>query len=330
MLKLQKHIRWGRSAQKSANRLVLGDNLEVAKTLNDESIQSIYLDPPFGTGVVQKGPRSSYRDSLSDPNQLMTWLEPRLVECRRCLAQTGSLFLHLDHRSVHYAKVLLDRLFGRSRFINEIIWCYSVGGRSKRRFARKHDSILWYSKSKDYAFYPDSVRVARKASSHMRVVRDGEGNTWQEKTDKKTGRVYRYPVSQGKVPEDWWSDIETLNRSDKERIGWPTQKPIRLLERIILATTAPGDRVGDFFMGSGTSVVAAQKHQRTFLGVDANSDSIQCALERLIAEASSSATFQPPSDILVESFGTTIELKQFFESFDLKMPRQGPVLRGNL
>src|SRR5262249_29487076 len=192
--------------------------------------------------------------SPAAPEALVAWRSPNRAPRRRLAAATGSLFVHLDPRSVHYVKVALDRLFGRSRFVNEIVWCYAVGGKGRRGFGRKHDTILWYARTDDWAFYPNAVKVPRRGGSHMRLV----GGV-HEKTDKKTGRVYRYPVSLGKVPEDWWTDVETLNHSDRERTGWPSQKPERLVERIVSAVTAPGDRIADWFVGSGTTAVVAQR-----------------------------------------------------------------------
>lgn len=258
--------------------LICADNMAVLPELADASLDLIYLDPPFGTGGRRGG---AYSDPLADPEQLTQWLRPRLEHCHRALAAHASLFVHLDYRAVHYVKVALDRLFGRARFVNEIIWCYAVGGKSARRFARKHDTILWYARTADYAFFPDRVRVPRRPRSHMRVVRDRNGSAVQEKTDRRTGKVYRYPIEQGKVPEDWWADIETLNRSAAERAGYPTQKPLRLLERIVLACSEPGQQVADFFCGSGTAAVAARAAGRRFLAVDRQPEAIAVARRRL-------------------------------------------------
>ena len=142
---------------------------------------------------------------------------------------------------------------------------------------------MWYARTDDYAFYPDAVRVPRKPNSHMRVVRDPDGSLVQEKTDRKTGRVYRYPVEAGKVPEDYWVDIETLNRGSSERTGWPTQKPERLLERVVCAASRPGDLVADFFCGSGTTALVAYRLERSFIAVDASADAIATTAERLRA-----------------------------------------------
>jgi len=176
-----------------------------------------------------------------------------------------------------------------------------VGGKSRRMFGRKHDTILWYARSSDYAFFPDAVRVPRKPASHMRVVRDPDGNLVQEKTDRRTGKVYRYPVDAGKVPEDWWIDIELLNRGDRERTGWPTQKPERLLERIIRGTSSEGALVADWFCGSGTTAATAQRLDRRFLAVDVEAEAIRCAAQRLERAGRSLAEAgRPPRDVAVE------------------------------
>ncbi len=289
-----------------ADRLVLGDNLPLLEATPDRSCDLVYIDPPFATGVRRRGgadqPASSWQDVPDDPERFVTWLSPRLAHCRRTLRRSGSLFVHLDYRTVHYVKVELDRLFGRARLVNEIVWCYSVGGKSRRSFGRKHDTILWYARSADYAFYPDPVRVPRRAGSHMRVTFTEDGHPVQEKTDRRTGKVYRYPVAAGKVPEDWWADIETLNRGDRERTGWATQKPERLLTRIVAATSAPGDLVADWFCGAATTAVVAQKLDRRFLAVDAAPAAIRCAAARLRDSGHElAARGAPPRDLVIES-----------------------------
>jgi DNA modification methylase len=294
-------LRYG-GADASPDRLIHADNLAALSSLPDGSVDLLYMDPPFATGTVRRGRGGAeFGDLTGDPDAFVAWLGPRLAESRRALRETGSLFLHLDYRAVHYAKVALDRLFGRTRLVNEIVWCYSVGGKSRRSFGRKHDTILWYARGPEHVFHPDAVRVARKPSSHMRVVRGPDGEPVQEKTDRRTGRVYRYPVAAGKVPEDWWVDIETLNRGDAERTGWPTQKPERLLERIVAAASDPGALVVDPFAGSGTTAVVAQRLGRRFIAIDAAGDAISLARARLArAGAELAARGHPPPDVLVE------------------------------
>ena len=299
-------IRFGRPGPHAPDQLFLGDNAVILAETPDAAIDLIYIDPPFGTGTVRRGrrgqPMQRFRDVPDDPEGYVEWLRPRLSECRRVLARHGSLFVHLDYRSVHYVKVELDRLFGRTCFINEIIWCYSIGGKSRRRFGRKHDTILWYARTGDYAFFPNSVVVPRRSGSHMRVVRSGDGELVQEKTDRRTGKVYRYPVAAGKVPEDWWSDSEILNRSETERTGWPTQKPERLLERILRGASAEGALVADWFCGSATTAVVAQRLGRRFVTVDAEVAAVECAVQRLEATGSALARAgNPPRDIVVQT-----------------------------
>jgi DNA modification methylase len=252
---------------------------------------------------VRRGRGHHYADRADDPDRFVAWLGPYLEHSRRVLAATGSLFVHLDYRAVHYVKVALDRMFGRDRFVNEIVWCYAVGGKGRRGFGRKHDTILWYARGADWAFYPDAVRVARRGGSHMRIVLDGEVPV-QEKTDRRTGRVYRYPVPAGKVPEDWWTDIETLNHSDRERIGWPSQKPERLIERVLAAVSVPGDRIADWFAGSGTTAAVAQRLGRRFIAVDREEAAIELCATRLASQGRRlAAAGAPPPPISIQMRG---------------------------
>jgi DNA modification methylase len=286
-------VDFGRAAD--PDRVVCGEALDELTAQRDGGLAAIYIDPPFGTGSIRRGRGHQYPDRADDPEAFVAWLWPYLEHSRRALAASGSLFVHLDYRSVHYVKIALDRLFGRDRFINEIVWCYAVGGKGRRGFGRKHDTILWYGRSTDWAFYADAVRVPRRGGSHMRVV-DGV----QEKTDRRTGRVYRYPISAGKVPEDWWTDVETLNHSDGERTGWPSQKPERLVERILRAVTADGDRVADWFGGSGTTAAVAQRLGRGFITVDLAPAAIEVCVARLTRQGRRmAADGAPPAPIRV-------------------------------
>jgi DNA modification methylase len=266
------------------NRLVCGDALDVLRALPAAHIDLIYVDPPFATGRKMHGRQGSYDDRTPGGLDVyLAWLESILAETRRVLAPKGSLFVHLDFRAVHHARVALDRLYGADRLVNEIVWCYSVGGKSPRSFGRKHDTILWFARDTQHHFFADAVRVPRRAGSHMKVERDENGREVQVKRDRKTGKVYRYPVHAGKVPEDWWTDIETLNRGDRERTGWPTQKPEALLARIIGAACPPGGLVADFFSGSGTTAAVAHRLGRRFLAVDASAEACAIAAKRLAA-----------------------------------------------
>ena len=259
-----------------------GDNLAVLPTLPDVSFDLIYIDPPFNTGKTQertrlktvrddegdrvgfKGQRyrseevgrQSYGDTFDD---FCAFLEPRLHEAYRLLAEAGSFFLHLDYREVHYAKVMLDGIFGRASFINEIIWAYDYGGRSKSKWPAKHDNILWYAKDpKRYTFDYDAMdRIPYMAP----------------------GLVTPEKAARGKTPTDtWWHTIVSPN--GKEKTGYPTQKPLGVLERIIKVHSKPGDTVVDFFAGSGTTGEAALKNGRSAVLIDESADAVAAMRSR--------------------------------------------------
>ncbi len=242
------------------NRLFWGDNLHVMRQLPSESIDLIYIDPPFFSGRqynVIFGDQNELR-SFSDiweggmPGYLI-WLNARLYEMKRLLNQTGSIYVHCDWHASHYIKVEMDKIFGHENLRNEIIWCYRGGGVPQNDFAKKHDVILRYSKSSEYKFCVDSVRIP-----YSEDVRKSDASRY-DKTYRanKTYEGYR-PNEKGKHPEDWWL-IQKLMPSDKtEQIGYPTQKPIELLQRIIEASSEPGDTVADFFSGGGSFAAVAQ------------------------------------------------------------------------
>ena len=213
---------------------------------------------------VINGSRQSYGD---DMGAFLCFMGVRLLELRRVLKDTGSLYLHCDPTASHYLKELMDAIFGKQNFRNEIIWCYEIGGRSKKQFSRKHDVILFYSRNKAFRFNADVVRLPRR-KTHMKTELDADGNEWQVKTDAKTGKVYRYPVNAGALCPDWWVGIQQLNREDKERFGYPTQKPLALYERIIKASSNEGDIVLDPFCGCATTPIAAERLSRQWVGID--------------------------------------------------------------
>ncbi len=261
----------------------LGDNLEALSRFRDESFDLIYIDPPFNTGRAQTRTRlrtirdeqgdrtgfqgrryrtirlgaSSWNDSFDD---FTAFIEPRLREARRLLAPQGSFFLHIDYRESHYCKVLLDQLFGRESFINEIVWAYDYGARSKRRWSAKHDNILWYAKNPAaYTYrYDDIDRIPYMAP----------------------GLVGPVKAARGKTPTDvWWQTIVSPN--GKEKTGYPTQKPLAVLNRIVRVHSNPGDRVLDFFAGSGTTGEAALRAGRQAVLVDSNPEAARIMARRL-------------------------------------------------
>jgi site-specific DNA-methyltransferase (adenine-specific) len=267
------------------DRIVLGDNLQVLPTLPDAAFQLIYIDPPFNTGAKQTrrvlataedtaGDRvgfggrryasrllaeSSYTDTFAD---YLAFLEPRLLEARRLLTASGTLYFHIDYREAHYCKLLLDEVFGRENFLNEIIWAYDYGARSRTRWPAKHDTILVYAKEAG-SHYFDAAEVDREPYMAPGLV-----------TPEK--------AALGKLPTDvWWHTIVPTNGSEKT--GYPTQKPEGIVRRMVLASSRPGDMCLDFFCGSGTLGAVAAKHGRGYVLVDENPEAIAVATRRLAA-----------------------------------------------
>jgi site-specific DNA-methyltransferase (adenine-specific) len=267
-----------------AGRIVLADNLDVLASLPADSVDLVYVDPPFNTGKRQTlrqmrnvadpdgGDRTGfggrryrtiklgsagYIDVFGD---YLAFLEPRLVEIRRVLAPTGSMYLHLDSREVHYAKVLSDAIFGRECFLNEVIWAYDYGARSKKRWPAKHDNILVYVKDPDRYFFD--------AEAVERIPYMAPGLVGPEK------------AARGKLPTDtWWQTIVPPGGS--ERTGYPTQKPVAVLRRVVSASCPVGGVVADFFAGSGTAGAAALELGRRFLLVDSNPEAVAVMRRRL-------------------------------------------------
>ena len=260
-----------------------GDNLDVLRSLDAASVDLIYIDPPFNTGKDQTHNRVktahaedgdrvgfqgrtyktvrlgslSYADIHDD---YLGFLEPRLVEAQRVLAPTGSFFLHIDYREVHYCKVLLDAVFGRERFLNEIIWAYDYGARSRRRWPAKHDNILWYVAD------PDNYTFDFAAMDRIPYM--------------APGLVSEEKAARGKTPTDtWWHTIVPTN--GRERTGYPSQKPLGILRRIIAVHSRPADVVLDFFAGSGTTGEAALAAGRNAILVDNNPAALETMEKRL-------------------------------------------------
>jgi site-specific DNA-methyltransferase (adenine-specific) len=267
-----------------SNRVIFGDNLPVLRGLPAESVALIYVDPPFNTGRVQRqvrlkttaaadsgGDRTGFHGRRYETVRLgthafadqfddyLTFLEPRLVEAHRVLAANGTLYLHMDYREVHYAKVLLDAIFGRDCFLNEVIWAYDYGARTTRRWPPKHDTILVYVKDpRDYVF--DFAAIDR-------IPYLAPGLVGPEK------------AARGKTPTDtWWHTI--VPTSGPERTGYPTQKPLGILRRIVAASSRAGDMVLDFFAGSGTTGAACHLLGRRFTLVDDNSQALETMARR--------------------------------------------------
>lgn len=280
----------------TSGRIIEGDNLAVLGTLDDASFRLIYIDPPFNTGREQARSRTtstvakagsetanigfkgksyervrsdlmSYDDRFED---YWGFLEPRLREAWRLLAEDGTLYVHLDYRESHYAKVMLDALFGRDNFLNEIIWAYDYGAKSTKRWPAKHDTILVYVKNpKKYVF--NSMDVDREPYMAPGLV-----------TPEKAAR--------GKLPTDvWWHTI--VSPTGSEKTGYPTQKPEGILRRIVQASSNPGDTVLDFFAGSGTTGAVAASLGRNFVLVDQNPEALKVMRQRF-ADSDASVSFE--------------------------------------
>jgi site-specific DNA-methyltransferase (adenine-specific) len=296
------------------NALYYGDNLQILREyIADESVDLIYLDPPFNSkatyNVLFRAPSGeqstaqieAFEDtwhwtdeaerafdevlisgntdaaemlramrSFLKENDMMAYLTMmavRLLELRRILKKTGTLYLHCDPTASHYLKVVMDAIFGKKNFLNEIVWCYDTGGRSTTSFPKKHDIILRYAHKKNAAFYYDNVALPRDFSTmHEVILTDEDGRKYQR--NFKAGKEYRYYIDRGVLPNDWWADIQALNPAAKERLSYPTQKPLALLDRIIKASSDIGDVVLDPFCGCGTAVHAAQRLDRQWIGID--------------------------------------------------------------
>ena len=262
------------------NKIYHGDNLFYLESMPDECIDLVYIDPPFGTQTLQKS--KTWNEKVQGAvfydlwgggiHGYMQFLSDRLRHIHRILKPTGSLFLHLDYRMAHYAKVQLDEQFGIKNFNNEIIWCYSTSGRGSRgkrnRWAQKHDTILWYAKNIKKFKADCTVPVSDDyIESHYRQM-DNEGRKCRIRVDAGRERIY-YP-DEGINGNDWWTDIPYVNSQAKDRLGYPTQKPLQLLERIIKCASSEEDIVLDCFCGCGTTIEAAHKLHRNWIGIDAS------------------------------------------------------------
>ena len=281
-----------------ADRILLGENLEILPGFAGESFQLIYIDPPFNTGNVQsrrtleavadeagdrtgfQGRRyktrllgeSSYRDSFED---YLAFLTPRLEQAHRLLSLRGTLYFHIDYREAHHCKLLLDEIFGRDCFLNEIVWAYDYGARSKRRWPSKHDTILVYVKDPS-AYHFDSEWVDREPYMAPGLV-----------TPEKAAR--------GKLPTDvWWHTIVPTN--GREKTGYPTQKPEGIIRRMVQASTRPGDWCLDFFAGSGTLGAVAAKLGRRYVLIDCNPEAVRVMRARLgpLQQAGDGVSSSPP------------------------------------
>lgn len=270
-----------------------GDNLILMKELiqNGVEVDLVYIDPPYGIKVDEKFGMLAWKDVFEPKNRVdeiiniellcskgecnyLRWLYPRLVLLKELLSEKGSIYLHIDWHVGHYVKLMLDDIFGKDNFRNEIIWCYTAASNTSNDFPRKHDNIYRYSKNNTYIFNKDEIRIPYAPGSIDRANRNVIG---------RAGMKFDEIIlnENGKVPEDWWIDIQRAARYPGENVGYATQKSIKLLERIIKASSNEGSIVLDVFGGSGTTAAVAERLGRRWIVIDNNPDAIETIKERI-------------------------------------------------
>lgn len=280
---------------RASGSLLHGDNLVLMRELAADTgvagrVNLVYMDPPFNTGGTfyvggSSGGRGAtdtvaYRDNL-ELNDYVAFMRERLDALKPLLAPRASVFLHADARAIHYLKVLLDGVYGDKAFVNEIIWHYRSGGTARKRYSAKHDTILWYAPNGEPLFNRQAVSTLERAdrNNHMKRTVNADGEAIR--TIRSNLKTYEYPAEGGVPPDDVWDDISHLNQRDPERTGYATQKPLALLERIIAGSSNVGDLVLDPFCGSGTTLVAAHRIGRRWIGIDASDAAVEVARKRL-------------------------------------------------
>ena len=271
------------------NAIYEGDNIEILNKFPNNSVDLIYADPPFFSNrhyevILEDGAeKRAFQDRWQGGiEHYITWMEPRLRECYRVLKETGTTYLHCDIHANAHLRILMDKIFGENNFRNEIIWCYRGAGYPKKDFGRRHDTILRYSKTAKYTFNLDDVREEYAETTKERF-KHYIGNV------RKSGDFGLQKLNPlGKQPDDWW-EIQPIAPSAKERLGYPTQKPLVLLEKIIKASSNKGDIVLDPFCGCGTTLVASHKFGRRWIGIDVSPTACKLMMKRLRHELSVNA-----------------------------------------
>lgn len=251
------------------------DNLELLKSLPSNSIDLIYSDILYGTNRDF----GAYQDINNNWKTVKEFYNPRLVEMHRVLKDNGSIYLQMDTKINHWLRVLLDDIFGYDNFINEIVWCYLTQGKTNKYWNKKHDVIVFYSKSSNYKFYADRVKESISNETYKRFKKDIDKYGYYESF--KNGKLYKYTIEDGTLPKDWIEDITALPQASKEKNGYPTQKPLSLIDRFILASSDEGDTILDCFLGSGTTAHSCINLNRNFIGCDSSKEAIGATKERL-------------------------------------------------
>jgi len=284
------------------NLLVCGNVMKLPEEIRALAgkVQCVYADPPFMTGdhfdrsrpYGTKGWKSgspavkipAFEDRFMSERQYVRLLNKIISEARELLSDTGVFYLHLDWRMAARGRLICDKVFGAEQFLNEIIWAYESGGRSKKTFSRKHDTVLMYAKTKKYRFDITRVPLDRQSKRRNHMARGIDENGRLYSYIRSNGKEYRYYDDEPVYPGDVWTDISHLQQRDPERTGYATQKPLKLLERLLLPVTKPGDRVVDLCCGSGTALEAAQQLECRFAGLDLNPEAIAVCQNRLKPE----------------------------------------------
>ena len=309
------------------NRLILGDNLDIMKTFESDTFDLIYLDPPFFSNrnyeVIwgDAGEVRSFEDRwLGGIEHYIAWLKERVIEMHRILKPTGSIFLHCDWHANAYIRVdILDKIFLAQNFINEIIWCYTSASHSKSKLPNKHDTIFWYSKGETFTVNLDNIRIPYddKTMSNYKKGLKGSGTFYDGQIKSDDGILNE----KGKVPEDWWDDIAIGVRFPKNsdnNIGYPTQKPVKLLERIIKLASNEGDLVLDPFVGGGTTIAVADRLNRKWIGIDQSVAAIKVSDLRLKNQHN---LYSKPYELLLRTYDYDLLRNQNafeFESWIIK------------
>ena len=284
------------------NLLICGNVMKLPEEIRGLAgkVQCVYLDPPFMTGerfrrkrpYGEKGWKTgapaltlpAFEDHYTDERAYLRLLKRMINVSRELLRDTGVFYLHLDWRMASQARALCDKAFGKSRFLNEIVWAYESGGRARKYFPRKHDVILFYAKGARYTFDLTKVPLSRKGNRRNHMARGVDEENRSFSRIVSNGKEYRYYDDEPVYPGDVWTDIGFLQQRDPERTGYATQKPLALLERLLLPVTEPGDLVADLCCGSGTTLEAAQNLGCRFAGLDISPETVSVALSRLKPE----------------------------------------------
>ena len=268
-----------------------GENLTLMRELPNHSIALAYLDPPFFCQRDFQDEQGEFSDKWKSKEDYLAFMQERIQECHRLLKQSGAIFLHCDWRASHHLRILLDQAFGERNFRNEIIWAYTGMNACKHHFKRKHDTIFYYSKSARHVFNADAVRIPYQPSFLAKAT-GSSGAFGVKHNHERIKELFEI----GKVIEDWWTDIPIQTHPTLAR-KYPTEKPIKLLERIILAASQTNDTILDPFCGSGTSLVAAARHGRQWIGFDRNPNHAliedRMDKERTLFQSNGKPTSQP-------------------------------------